>query len=114
LVPGNGGWTENILYNFQGGSDGDHPYGGLIFDHAGNIYGTTFGGGDQSAGTVFELTPSNGVWTFTTIYSFVATSTCPDGAGSGGPIASLVMDAAGSLYASTVCDGAYGLGSAFS
>jgi uncharacterized repeat protein (TIGR03803 family) len=113
LVPGNGGWTENTLYNFQGGSDGDYPYGGLIFDRAGNIYGTTFGGGDGGGGTVFVMTPSNGGWTFTTIYSFVATSVCQGGADRGGPLASLVMDAAGSLYASTVCDGAYGLGSAF-
>jgi len=113
LVPANGGWKENILYSFQGGSDGAQPWGALIFDHAGNLYGTTFGGGNQNAGTVFELTPSNGGWAFTTIYSFFGTSACQDGNGRGGPIASLVMDAAGSLYASTVCDGAYGLGSAF-
>ncbi len=113
LVPGNGGWKENILYSFQGGSGGAQPFGGLIFDQSGNIYGTTIGGGEQNAGTVFELTPSGGGWTFTTIYTFVATTACQDQNGRGGPLASLTMDAAGSLYGTTVCDGSYGLGSAF-
>jgi uncharacterized repeat protein (TIGR03803 family) len=46
------GWTESILYNFSGGSDGSQPYGGLIFDSAGNLYGTTYRGGASNAGTV--------------------------------------------------------------
>jgi uncharacterized repeat protein (TIGR03803 family) len=106
LVPGNSGWTENTLYNFQGGSDGDQPWGGLIFDPAGNLYGTTYDGGDGGGGTVFELTPSNGGWTFTTLYSFVGSAQC-------GSTADLVMDASGSLYGGTNCDGAYGEGNAF-
>lgn len=113
LVPSGSGWKENILYSFPGGSGGAQPFGGLIFDHAGNLYGTTIAGGDQNAGTVFELTPSGGGWTLTTIYAFVSTTACQDQNGRGGPFASLVMDAAGSLYGTTLCDGAYGLGSAF-
>jgi uncharacterized repeat protein (TIGR03803 family) len=52
-----GGWTENVLHNFGVGSDGAHPYDGLIFDAAGNLYGTTNGGGAYGWGTVFEITP---------------------------------------------------------
>ncbi len=50
--------------------------------------------------------PSHGGWTFTTIYSFVGSPSC-------GPIADLILDAAGNLYGTSVCDGAYGEGSAF-
>src|ERR1700733_3454783 len=61
-----GGWNETVLYTFSGGSDGSHPYGGLIFDSAGNLYGTTFQGGTSNAGTVYELTPGKGgTWTET-------------------------------------------------
>ena len=106
LVPSNGSWIENILYYLRGQGDGSAPHGGLIFDRAGNLYGTTTSSGVGNGGTVFELSPANGSWTFTTIYSFVGTSSC-------GPNAALAMDAAGSLYGTTVCDGAYGKGSAF-
>jgi uncharacterized repeat protein (TIGR03803 family) len=65
------GWTESVLYNFSGGSDGSQPYGGLIFDSAGNLYGTTFQGGASNVGTVYELTPGKGgAWTETVLYSF--------------------------------------------
>ena len=51
-------WTQNVLYSFHGGSDGAAPIGGLIFDDVGNLYGTTYQGGEYGGGTVFELTPS--------------------------------------------------------
>jgi uncharacterized repeat protein (TIGR03803 family) len=61
LSPGSGGtWTETILYEFCSVSlclDGAVPKAGLIFDAAGNLYGTTSGGGAYSYGTVFELSP---------------------------------------------------------
>ena len=47
-----------LLHSFTGGSDGALPFAGLIADAAGNLYGTTNGGGDGSNGTVFQLTPS--------------------------------------------------------
>ncbi len=50
-----GGWTEQVLLSFNG-SNGRDPFAGLIFDAAGNLYGTTFNGG-SGVGTVFELTP---------------------------------------------------------
>jgi uncharacterized repeat protein (TIGR03803 family) len=106
LVQGSGGWVQNILHSFSGQSDGGHPRGRLISDAAGNYYGTTSDAGVGNGGTVFELTHSNGNWTLTTLYSFVGDSSC-------GPFAGLTMDATGSLYGTTLCDGAFGKGSVF-
>lgn len=52
-----GGWTEKKLHNFYNGSDGNEPFSSLIFDAAGNLYGTTYHGGNYGCGTVFEITP---------------------------------------------------------
>jgi uncharacterized repeat protein (TIGR03803 family) len=57
-------WLETVIYSFTSGSDGSLPaYGDLIFDSAGNIYGTTAYGGATGNGAVFKLTRSNGEWT---------------------------------------------------
>jgi uncharacterized repeat protein (TIGR03803 family) len=92
-------WVETVLYTFTGGDDGQFPSGGLIFDSLGNLYGTTSIGGSGGGGTVFELSPSNGSWTFNTLYSFQ---------GEGGSYASLTMDPASNLYGTTWDDGSYG------
>jgi hypothetical protein len=60
-VPPSTAWTESVLYSFAGGGDGEFPQGGLIFDGAGNRYGTMAKGGANGWGTVFELSPPNGV-----------------------------------------------------
>jgi uncharacterized repeat protein (TIGR03803 family) len=104
LSPSGSGWVENTLYSFQGGTDGQEPVAGVIFDGSGNMYGSTVHHGQGGGGTVFELTPSGGGWTFSTIYGL-------SGSGSG-PQATL-MDQAGSLYGTTFSDGAHGLGSVF-
>ena len=72
FVPAGGGvWTENVLYDFTGGSDGAEPESEVIFDGAGNLYGTTQVGGSGAAGTVFELKKgSGGQWTEETLYAF--------------------------------------------
>ena len=106
LKPSGSGWTENVLYAFQGGSDGANPYGGLIFDPSGNLYGTTVSGGSGGGGTVFMLT-FNGGWTFSLVYSFTGAGNSP------GPFDSLIRDPAGNLYGTTAGDGAYGYGSVF-
>jgi uncharacterized repeat protein (TIGR03803 family) len=95
-IPGGGSGSESALYNFAGGSDPKLPYAGLIFDKAGNLYGTTEFGGSNGQGTVFEIAPnSNGSWTETVLYDFTGST---DG---GQPYASLVFDSAGNLYGTT-------------
>lgn len=111
MTPGSGGdLNENTLYRFQGGSDGAHPMGKLIFDQAGNLYGTTGGlfGGD-GYGSVFELTRSGAGWTKTDLHVF-PNQFGPDGAF---PTAGLVFDQSGNLYGATTTGGAAGGGTVF-
>jgi uncharacterized repeat protein (TIGR03803 family) len=102
-------WTENILYSFALLSDGGVPYAGLTFDQAGNLYGAASdggGGGSDGGGTVFELTPSNGGWTFAVLYSL-------SGWGISGTFRDLLFDASGNMYATTHCDGANSAGTVY-
>ncbi len=105
LSPSQSGWTETNLYSFTGGKDGGNPTAGLIRDALGNLYGATLYGGN-GGGTVFELSPSNGGWTYTLLYAFTGSSY-------GGPQGNLVMDAAGKLYGATLAEGAYNNGNVF-
>jgi uncharacterized repeat protein (TIGR03803 family) len=107
LTPSGNSWTETILYNFTGGDDGASPFGGLIFDSAGNLYGSTQVGGSKGGGTVFQLSPSGAGWNLSTLCSF--------GSGTGyyGPQSALTMDAAGNLYGTTNGDGSFGDGMVF-
>ena len=100
-----GGWTQSVTYTFHG-ADGAAPAAGLIFDGAGNLYGTTSTGGKDHAGTVFQLTPSGGVWTETVLHSF----TDKDGSH---PTASLVFDQTGNLYGTTLFGGSTHGGTVF-
>ena len=70
LTPSGGSWTETVLYNFTGGSDGFWPIGGLAIDEAGNLYGTASGDPSAQCGTVFKLAPSNSGWTFSPAYLY--------------------------------------------
>ena len=98
--------TETILYSFGiGNTDGAGPYGGLIMDSAGNLYGTTTQGGANFEGTVFKITAAG---TETILHSFGATAT--DGLV---PTAGLIMDRAGNLYGTTAQGGANVLGTVF-
>jgi uncharacterized repeat protein (TIGR03803 family) len=100
LTNSGGHWTETTLWTFTGGSDGEFPEGGVIFDRAGNLYGSTNTG-------VFELSPSNGGWTETVIHTF-------DGMNEGfSSEAGVVFDSAGNLYGSTSIEGPGGAGSIF-
>jgi uncharacterized repeat protein (TIGR03803 family) len=109
LARSGSGWTESLLYSFDNGSDGSFPVAGLIFDQAGNLYGATSDGGTGGQGTVFELTPANGGWTFSVLYSLVA----PPGGFQCGPWGTLVMDGEGNLYGTERCNGASNLGTVF-
>jgi uncharacterized repeat protein (TIGR03803 family) len=100
----NGKWKESALYRFQGGSDGANPNGSLIFDTAGNLYGTTLQGGTGNSlgcGTIFQLTPGSTGWTESLVRTF-----CSSGANDGYfPRAGLVRDATGTLYGMTESGG---------
>jgi uncharacterized repeat protein (TIGR03803 family) len=108
LTPKAGGrWTENVLHNFDhNGRDGFYPTAGLLFDAAGNLYGTTEWGGAYDSGIVFELTPkaSEG-WTERVLRSFNITH--------GRYPSPLILDAAGNLYGTTSTGGAYDWGTVF-
>jgi uncharacterized repeat protein (TIGR03803 family) len=93
-------FRENVLYRFSGGSDGGNPFSTVIFDQAGNIYGTTSGGGAHGLGTVFELSHAvGGTYTETVLYSFAGGD---DGAN---PYDGVVFDTAGNLYGTTLYGG---------
>jgi uncharacterized repeat protein (TIGR03803 family) len=86
------GGKETVLHNFCLGGDGGYPFGGVILDSSGNIYGTTEVGGPINGGTVFELKrKANGKWSERVLHRFSG----PDGKG---PFAGLIRDAAGNLY----------------
>jgi len=95
LTHTNGGWTETVVYRFQGGHDGATPYGGLVFDQAGNLWGTTAFGGTYNNGTIFELVPSGDGWTESVVYNFFGAT---DGAN---PYAGLIVDQYGNFYGAT-------------
>ena len=114
-------WTEQVLYSFQAGNDGALPFGNVIFDAAGNLYGTTSIGGTRhigclaGCGTIYELSPDgNGGWTEKVLHRLI------DAFGQGAePRAGLIMDKSGNLFGTTyeggdndVCGGT-GCGSVF-
>jgi uncharacterized repeat protein (TIGR03803 family) len=96
LSPSGSGWTEQVLHPFQYQTDGGYPSAGVIFDRTGNLYGAAMGGGPNGGGTIFELTPSRGSWTFDVLYNFAN-----PGDGANGPYSSLIVDQGGSLYDTT-------------
>jgi uncharacterized repeat protein (TIGR03803 family) len=94
-----------VIYSFTGGSDGSFPaYGDLIFDSAGNIYGTTAYGGATGNGVVFKLTRSNGEWTENVLWNFTGAN---DGAS---PYSGLIFDNAGNLHGTASEGGTNGYG----
>ncbi len=116
LLPYGQPWTENTLYDFRGtAADGGTPDTTLIMDKEGNLYGTTpwFLYSYENAGTVYELTPSGGSWTYTLLYAF------PAGYEGAGAVSALTMDKDGNLYGEASQEGIvggtcpYGCGSIF-
>lgn len=107
LTPQGSGWTETVLHSFNNtGVDGFYANSGLVFDAFGNLYGTTFWGGDFNVGTVFELSPTTGGgWTEQVVHSF-------DNHGGDGtyPHGGLILDASGNIYGTAGGGGANGYG----
>lgn len=98
-APASAGKTFTTLYEFMGGSDGGIPYGALVSDASGNLYGTTYVGGDVSrcgnrgCGEVFVLAPDG---TKTMLHAFEA------GKDGSHPTAGVIRDSKGNLYGTTV------------
>lgn len=95
---------ESLVYSFQGSADGSGPYGELVADAHGNLYGTTVSGGSYGFGTIFKVVPpadEHGSWTETVIYEFQG-GAVGDGAS---PYSGLVLDHAGNLYGTTLFGG---------
>ncbi len=120
---GQGFWTETVLYSFcsvyqPDCGDGLHPYGSLIADEEGALYGTTTGsvileGKPVGKGTVFKLTPpatGQTAWTESVLYRFCSQPRCSDGAI---PYSGLIADKKGALYGTTTAGGQGGNGTVF-
>ncbi|MGO4883985.1 MAG: choice-of-anchor tandem repeat GloVer-containing protein [Bryobacteraceae bacterium] len=107
-----GAWTEVVLHDFAGyRGDGLLPYWGVVMGNGGVLYGTTWSGGLQGAGTIFSLTPPSspgGTWTEAVIHNF--------GGGShpSNPYAGVVIGSGGVLYGTSEGGGTYGYGTVFS
>ena len=101
---------KESIYSFcsqQGCPDGAQPDAGVVFDHNGNLYGTTYAGGAYGFGTVFRITPEGKE---TVLYSFCAEHECLDGEG---PYAGVVLDGEGNIYGTTSAGGAFLDGTVF-
>ncbi len=102
-----GEWDFRTLYSFRGQPDGVFPYGALLFDRSGNIFGTTYYGGVNGLGAVYQLAPRpTGEWRERVLYSFA-------GGGDGNsPISQMNFDSVGNLYGTT-SEGGLGSGTIF-
>ena len=90
----NGRWAESIVYAFTGNEDAAIPYGGVISDAQGNLFGTTVGGGLSGYGTVYELSPNGSGWAESILNSFTF--------GEGGePWSGVIQDPSGNLFGTT-------------
>ena len=112
-VPATGGASvhEKVLYNFcsqQNCTDGSQPGSALLADGSGNLYGTTYSGGNRNFGTVFKLAPDG---TEQVLHSFCADDQCADGAYP--RYGALIADGAGNLYGMANEDGAHDNGTVF-
>lgn len=110
VSPGAHAWTLTTLHSFDGyDGSGGTGVGGMIFDAAGNLFGTAPGGVPYGGGVAFELTPHPSGWSYSVIYDFCQQYHCPEG-GDPNPV---IFDGAGNLYGTTDGGGSSGVGVAF-
>jgi len=100
-----------LLHSFGGSGDGISPSSGVIFDPAGNLFGTTTAGGALGYGTVYQLSPGKGgSWTENILHSFPNPRSTQDGSEPSGGVA---IDSAGNLYGTATSGGTYSAGIMF-
>lgn len=111
LSPSKSGWAFKTLYTFQGGTDGQGPYGEVMFGPDGSLYGTTIDGGDSTCpsgcGLVFNLKCPNHTWIESVLYAFKGNN---DGFY---PTGTLATDSSGNIYGTTTQGGATGPGTIY-
>jgi len=107
MTQSGGNWSEQPIYAFNGTPDGATPFGGVVFDSVGNIYGTTTQGGANGFGAVYELSPSGSGYTERVIYSFTG------GTDGSYPTAAIYIDGSGNLFGTTSNGGSGGGGTVF-
>jgi uncharacterized repeat protein (TIGR03803 family) len=106
IQPNSDRWRMSVLHSFSsssGNGEGWAPMAGLTADSAGNLYGTTYRGGEGGwdCGTVFKLSPGkNNKWAHTVLHSFDASQS--EGCF---PLSGVVLDRAGNLYGTTEMGG---------
>ncbi len=100
-------WQEIVVHSFGTGNDGAQPIGGVVFDSAGNLYGTTSLGGDSGNGTVFEVKHSGKKWVESVIYRFKG------GVDAANPAAGVTVDGKGNLYGTSSFGGTANVGAIY-
>lgn len=106
---GRGQWNETTPYVFNGPPDGVDPFQNPVFDSSGNLFGTTYNGGDiddcyDECGVIYELVPQEGGgWSESVVYNFASLSGGADGYA---PVAGLVSDGKGHFFGTTTKGGA--------
>lgn len=102
---GDGSYTHTVLVSFDG-LNGQGTYSSVIADGDGNLFGTTYVGGANGRGTVFQLVNNGGSYTLDTLVDF-------DGTNGANPVGNLLIDASGSLFGTTFYGGANDAGTVF-
>jgi uncharacterized repeat protein (TIGR03803 family) len=98
LSPTGQGWQLTALQTFSAPGNNNGPFGNLVLDGQGNLYGTTETLGAFGLGNIFKLTPSGGSWTYTDLYDFTNNG---DGQY---PTGDLIIDSEGNLYGTNIGD----------
>jgi uncharacterized repeat protein (TIGR03803 family) len=113
LTNSGGAWSLQPIWQFGGKGDGRDPFGPVVMDASGTIYGATFYGGQYDRGTIFSLVPQNGTWTESVLYSFCHGTTCGGRRDGHYPVDGLLLDAKGTIYGVTTQGGTADQGAVF-
>jgi uncharacterized repeat protein (TIGR03803 family) len=103
LSPSGNGWQTTVLHTFQPTGNSDGPWGNLVLDSNGNLYGTTKSLGTFGLGNIFKLSPSGNGWTYTDLYDF---SNNGDGEN---PTGDLTIDGSGNIYGTNLGENGHGV-----